>query len=80
MPSAVSPNARAGSAGMDDLDQLLDFDNAVDDFLNDVPARNSNSNSNGNPGNAAPEQPRDEDQEVQVKKKRTPAPKLDENR
>ncbi|CZT16071.1 uncharacterized protein RCC_01911 [Ramularia collo-cygni] len=63
---------------MDDLDRLLDFDGAVEDFLNDVPVRDSNANSNQN--TAAQEQARDEDQEVQVKKKRAPVPKLDENR
>lgn len=63
---------------MDDLDKLLDFDNALDDFYQDIPARNSNNN--GSRDDAAPEQPRDEDQEVQVKKKRAPVPKLDENR
>lgn len=63
---------------MDDLDKLLDFDGAVEEFLNDIPARNTNGNSNQN--NAAQEQPRDEDQEVQVKKKRAPVPKLDEAR
>lgn len=63
---------------MDDLDKLLDFDNAVDDFLKDIPIRESNNDSNQYA--AATEQPRDEDQEVQVKKKRAPVPKLDENR
>lgn len=63
---------------MDDLDKLLDFDDAVEDFLNDIPARDTNSTNNQN--NTAQDQPRDEDQEVQVKKKRAPVPKLDENR
>ena len=77
MPSAVSPNPRAGSQPPpDDLDNLLDYDNAVEDFLRDLPVGNDNQNSNA----AAAEPPRDEDQEVQVKKKRAPVPKLDENR
>ncbi|KXS95789.1 hypothetical protein AC578_6442 [Pseudocercospora eumusae] len=74
MPSAVSPNPRAGSAQPDELDRLLDYDAAVDDFLNDIPVRGNEQNA------ATEEQPRDEDQEVQVKKKRQPIPKLDENR
>lgn len=63
---------------MDDLDRLLDFDTAVDDFLNDIPMRNGNTETTQD--NATSEQPRDEDQEVQVKKKRKPVPKLDESR
>lgn len=78
MPSAISPNARPGSSGMDDLNRLLDFDTALDDFMKDIPARNNNNN--GNQNSAAQEQPRDEDQEVQVKKKRNPVPRLDESR
>lgn len=73
MPSAISPNPRAGSAQPDELDRLLDYDDAVEDFLNDVPIR-------GNDTATAEQPPRDEDQEVQVKKKRAPVPKLDENR
>lgn len=63
---------------MDDLDKLLDYDNAVDDFLNDIPVGNSKHDNTQYA--VAPEQFRDEDQEVQVKKKRAPVPKLDENR
>ncbi|KAF7187804.1 Chromosome segregation in meiosis protein 3 [Pseudocercospora fuligena] len=74
MPSAVSPNPRAGAAQPDELDRLLDYDAAVEDFLNDIPVRGNEQNA------ATEEQPRDEDQEVQVKKKRQPIPKLDENR
>lgn len=74
MPSAVSPDPRAGSAQPDELDRLLDYDAAVEEFLNDIPVRNNEQNQ------TTEEQPRDEDQEVQVKKKRQPIPKLDENR
>lgn len=76
MPSAVSPNPRARSAQPDELDRLLDFDNAVEDFMNDMPMRDSRQEE----VNAAEQPQRDEDQEVQVKKKRQPVPKLDENR
>lgn len=76
MPSTVSPNPRAGSPAPDELDRLLDYDNAVEDFLRDIPVGQNDQN------NSAPaEQPAvDDDQEVQVKKKRRPIPKLDENR
>ena len=74
MPSAIPPNHRAGSAPPDDLDRLLEDDNAVEDFFRDLPGEVQNSRSAQN------EQARDEDQEVQVKKKRVPIPKLDENR
>ena len=76
MPSAVSPNPRAGSAPPDELDRLLDYDNAVDDFLRDLPIDNGDQANN----TTTDQQARDEDQEVQVKKKRAPVPKLDENR
>ncbi|KAK4495736.1 hypothetical protein PRZ48_013004 [Zasmidium cellare] len=76
MPSAASPNPRAGSAQPDELDRLLDYDNAVENFMRDMPIGNDNQNNQ-----ATTEQPAvDDDQEVQVKKKRKPVPKLDENR
>ncbi|SMR50014.1 unnamed protein product [Zymoseptoria tritici ST99CH_3D1] len=76
MAYAASPNANAGATTNDELDRLLDMDNAVDDFLNDIGVRA------GEQGNTRATEPaaRDEDQEVQVKKKRNPVPKLDENR
>jgi replication fork protection complex subunit Csm3/Swi3 len=76
MAYAASPTGAGGSHTDDELDRLLDMDNAVDDFLNDVGVRS------GEQGNSRAPQPetRDEDQEVQVKKKRNPVPKLDENR
>ena len=75
MPAAVSPNARAGSAGPDDLDNLLDYDGAVQDFWKDLPdARN------GNAQDAVNEAPKDMDEEVRVTKKRKPNPKLDDAR
>lgn len=76
MPAAVSPHRRADSSGPDDLDKLLDYDNAVDDFLRDIPIGGNDSQNNI----TITEQPRDEDQEVQVKRKRRPVPKLDEDR
>ncbi|KAF2167905.1 hypothetical protein M409DRAFT_53854 [Zasmidium cellare ATCC 36951] len=76
MPSAASPNPRAGSAQLDELDRLLDYDNAVEDFMRDIPIGNNDQNNQ-----TTAEQPAvDDDQEVQVKKKRKPVPKLDENR
>lgn len=75
MPSAVSPNPRAGGAPPDALDNLLDYDAAVEDFMNDIPIHNTEQNAT-----TTDNQTRDEDQEVQVKKKRQPIPKLDDNR
>lgn len=69
MPSAVSPNPRAGPAGPNA------FDDAVDEFLKDLPIDNDTQNST-----AAREPAKDIDEEVVVKKKRKPVPKLDENR
>lgn len=74
MPSAVSPNPRAGSGQPDELDRLLEDDNAVEDFFRDLPGEVQNNSTAQN------EPARDEDQEVLVKKKRVPIPKLDENR
>ncbi|CAK1359867.1 unnamed protein product [Cercospora beticola] len=73
MPSAIASNPQAGSAQPDELDRLFNDDQAIEEFFNDLP-RNVKDN------NTEREQTRDEDQEVQVKKKRTPIPKLDENR
>ncbi|USW55518.1 Putative chromosome segregation in meiosis protein [Septoria linicola] len=74
MPSAVSPNPRAEPARRDELDRLLDDDNAIEEFFQDLPQDNGTSDA------AQQQQARDEDQEVHVKKKRVPIPKLDENR
>lgn len=75
MPAAVSPNPRAGSAGPDDLDNLLDYDDAVNDFFKDLPGNDEQSTSN------APAEPaKDIDEEIKVTKKRKPNPKLDHDR
>ncbi|EME41829.1 hypothetical protein DOTSEDRAFT_55546 [Dothistroma septosporum NZE10] len=76
MPSAVPSIPRAGPAPPDELDRLLDYDNAVDDFLRDLPIGEGEQADT----TSTDQQPRDEDQEVQVRKKRAPVPKLDENR
>ena len=78
MASALSPHHRRDSTGADDLDKLLDYDNAVDNFMRDIPVGGNEPQSNNVA--AAAEQARDEDQEVQVKRKRRPVPKLDESR
>ncbi|OQO10399.1 hypothetical protein B0A48_03695 [Cryoendolithus antarcticus] len=74
MPTAVQPNPRAGAAAPDELDNLLDYDNAVQDFWKDLP----------DAGNRNAEEPvhqqRDMDEEIVVTKKRKPNPKLDDAR
>lgn len=68
MPTATSDQA----AGRDDLDNLLDYDGAVEDFWKDLPETNA-GNANDT---AQPEM--DMDEEVKVTKKRKPNPKLDQ--
>jgi replication fork protection complex subunit Csm3/Swi3 len=77
MPSAVSPNPRAGSPAQDDIDNLFNYDDAVDDFLKDLPLDKSNANSSNNISTAQ-EPAKNIDEEITVKKKRKPNPKLDE--
>lgn len=76
MPPTVTMDASVPPAPPDELDRLLDYDNAVEDFLRDIPI------GQGDQGNTtSAEKPAvDDDQEVQVKRKRRPNPKLDENR
>jgi len=70
MPAATSDH----SAGRDDLDNLLDYDGAVEDFWKDLPETNgANANDNNEPE-------KDIDEEVKVTKKRKPNPKLDQER
>lgn len=77
MPSAVAPNPRAGADAPDDLDRFFDnYDEAVDDFLKDLPLVKSATNSNAAPQETS----KNIDEEITVKKKRKPVPKLDENR
>lgn len=75
MPAAVSPNPRVGSAGPDDLDNLLDYDDAVNDFFKDL-----HDNDDQNANNAPAEPAKDIDEEIKVTKKRKPNPKLDQDR
>jgi replication fork protection complex subunit Csm3/Swi3 len=72
MPAATSDHP----AGGDDLDNLLDYDGAVEDFWKDLPDT-SGVNANDT-NNAQPEM--DMDEEVKVTKKRKPNPKLDQER
>jgi replication fork protection complex subunit Csm3/Swi3 len=76
MAYAASPSAHGGAATNDELDRLLDMDNTVDDFLNEIGVPSAERGTIRTPDAAA----RDEDQEVQVKRKRNPVPKLDESR
>jgi replication fork protection complex subunit Csm3/Swi3 len=77
MPTAVAPNHRAGSAARDDIDDLLNYDDAVEDFLKDIPLGKENTQNN----NITSQEPtKDIDEEITIKKKRKPNPKLDENR
>jgi replication fork protection complex subunit Csm3/Swi3 len=75
MPAATTSYGRGSSAGPDDLDDLLDYDEAVQDFWKDMPEANGD---NANESNNAPE--KDMDEEVKVAKKRKPNPKLDQDR
>lgn len=74
MPAPTSPEHRGGAAAHDDLDNLLDYDEAVDDFWKDLP------DTNGSNTNNAPEAQKDMDEEVKMTKKRKPNPKLDQDR
>jgi len=76
MPAATSSLDRGSPAGPDDLDDLLDYDGAVQDFWKDMPEANGDNNANDS--NNAPE--KDMDEEVKVAKKRKPNPKLDSDR
>ena len=70
MPAATSDH----TAGGDDLDNLLDYDGAVEDFWKDLPETNgANANDNNEPE-------KNMDEEVKVTKKRKPNPKLDQER
>jgi hypothetical protein len=75
MPTATASHDRQSSAGPDDLDNLLDYDDAVEDFWKDMPEPNGD---NANESNDVPE--KDMDEEVKVAKKRKPNPKLDQDR
>ncbi len=72
MPSAVSPNPRAVTPTAEEIDNLFNYDDAVDDFLKDLPINNDNHGA----GNTTP--PKNIDDEITIKKKRKPVPKLDE--
>lgn len=76
MATAIGPYP---ATGPDELDTILDnqqnYDNAVDDFMRDLPEPNIDRNND-----FAQERSRDVDEEIQVRKKRKPVPKLDEER
>ena len=63
MPAATASHDRGSSADPDDLDNLLDYDEAVQDFWKDMPEANGD---NANESNNAPE--KDMDEEVKVAK------------
>lgn len=71
MPATSSP----GRA--DDLDDILDYDDAVNDFWKDLPDAN---NDGTNKTNNQPAEETNMDEEVKVTKKRKPNPKLDQDR
>ncbi|KAK5169470.1 chromosome segregation in meiosis- protein [Saxophila tyrrhenica] len=58
----------------DDLDNLFNYDKAVDDFLKDLPIDKDQNHTT-----AANEPTKNIDEEITVKKKRKPVPKLDES-
>lgn len=74
MAAARSSEQQGGAAAPDDLDNLLDYDEAVDDFWKDLPQ------NNGDNANNAAEPQNDMDEEVKMTKKRKPNPKLDQDR
>ena len=73
MPSAV--NQRAGPAAPGDVENIFNYDDAVEDFLKDLPLAKDAQNNSASQGQA-----RNFDEEIVVKKKRKPVPKLDESR
>lgn len=70
-PDTADPSAPA----LTDLDNLFNYDNAVDDFLKDIPINNTTADNNDGPKTTAPVQ--DPDTEITIKKPRKPNPKLD---
>ena len=76
MPLAIATNVQADPSAPDDLDNLFNYDDAVEDFLQDLPIGKDQQNNN-----SAPQEPaKNIDEEITVKKKRKPVPKLDEAR
>lgn len=77
MPSAISPNPRAGATAPGDTANLFNYDDVVEDFLKDIPLGDGTAQND----NAIAREPaKDIDEEITVKKKRKPVPKLDEAR
>jgi replication fork protection complex subunit Csm3/Swi3 len=76
MPSAVSPNPRAATPSADDIEKLFNYDDAVDDFLKDLPLDKDAQHDTTT--TTAQEAPKNIDEEIIVRKKRKPVPKLDE--
>ena len=74
MPSAIDANPRAAPV---DIDNLFNYDDAVEDFLKDLPL---DKETTSNTTTAGQEPTKDIDEEITVKKKRKPNPKLDETR
>lgn len=74
MPSAAPAQAQNRSAAPDDLDNLFNYDDAVEDFLKDLPIE---KDQNGNTTRDEPS--KNIDEEITIKKKRKPVPKLDES-
>ena len=76
MSIATSRARQAAAEAPDELDQLLDYDDAIEDFMKDIaatePVQPQERTTNT--------KPLDEDQEVQVKHQRRPITKLDEDR
>ena len=79
MASVARKTYAAPLVDPDDLDRILQYDAAVEDFLKDIPL-GKRDQENEAPANIAASRSDDEDKEVQVKRKRRPIPKLDEDR
>lgn len=82
MSSVAAKYQRAGSTGPDDLDNLFNYDNAVEDFLKDLPNGDNNNNDPPDTAGASKRQADNDelDKEIKEVKKRKPVPKLDEDR
>lgn len=72
MPSAAMQDVQARDNAPDELDKLFEYDEAVEDFLKDLPL-----DKNGTAANTVTSPRKDIDEEITIKKKRKPIPKLD---
>lgn len=77
MPPLTSRNRQADQGAVS-LSNNENYDDAVNEFLRDLPAGDNTRDAGDS--NANNDGPKNMDEEVKIKKKREPVPKLDENR